>query len=104
MATESTGDYRERATADLRTAMNDTEELLRATSSQAGEQIAAIRARAQESLRVAKAKLDQMQADMMERGRETARVTEGYVRDYPWTALGVAAGVGLAIGLLIARR
>jgi len=40
----------------------------------------------------------------MRAAREMADATEEYVRDNPWQSVGVAAGVGLLIGLLIARR
>ena len=43
--------------ADLKTVMNDAEALLRATSTQTGEKIQEVRARAEESLRQAKARL-----------------------------------------------
>jgi ElaB/YqjD/DUF883 family membrane-anchored ribosome-binding protein len=36
--------------------------------------------------------------------REVARVTDTYVHDNPWKAIGAAAGAGLLIGLLIGRR
>jgi ElaB/YqjD/DUF883 family membrane-anchored ribosome-binding protein len=41
---------------------------------------------------------------MVDRTREAARATDEFVHDRPWTAVGVAAGVGLIIGLLIGRR
>jgi len=44
------------------------------------------------------------QAALMERTRAAARATDDYVHENPWRAVGVAAGVGLVIGLLIGRR
>jgi ElaB/YqjD/DUF883 family membrane-anchored ribosome-binding protein len=41
---------------------------------------------------------------VMVRTREAARVTDEFVRDKPWYAVGIAAGVGLIIGMLIGRR
>ncbi len=40
----------------------------------------------------------------MERSKEAARATDEYVHDHPWQAVGVAAGVGFLLGMLIARR
>ncbi|MCZ7654646.1 MAG: hypothetical protein M5R42_10755 [Rhodocyclaceae bacterium] len=36
--------------------------------------------------------------------RLVARATDDYVHDNPWRSIGIAAGIGLVIGLLIGRR
>ena len=40
---------------------------------------------------------------LVKRSKEYADVADDYVRDNPWSAVGVAAGVGLILGLLIRR-
>jgi ElaB/YqjD/DUF883 family membrane-anchored ribosome-binding protein len=44
------------------------------------------------------------QAALLARTRAAARTTDEYVHVHPWKAVGVAAGVGLVVGLLIGRR
>jgi ElaB/YqjD/DUF883 family membrane-anchored ribosome-binding protein len=90
--------------ADLKTVMNDAEALLRATSTQTGEKIQEVRARAEESLRQAKQRLTSIEDEALRRAREVADATDEYVRENPWQSVGVAAGVGLLVGLLLARR
>ena len=90
--------------ADLKTVMTDAEALLRATSAQTGEKIQEVRARAEESLRQAKARLGSIEDEALRRAREVADATDEYVRDNPWQSVGIAAGVGLLVGLLLARR
>jgi len=90
--------------ADLKTVMNDAEALLRATSTQTGEKIQEVRARAEESLRQAKQRLMTIEDEALRRAREVADATDEYVRDNPWQSVGIAAGVGLLVGLLLARR
>jgi len=90
--------------ADLKTVMNDAEALLRATSTQTGEKIQEVRARAEESLRQAKARLSSLEDEALRRAREVADATDEYVRENPWQSVGIAAGVGLLVGLLLARR
>jgi ElaB/YqjD/DUF883 family membrane-anchored ribosome-binding protein len=90
--------------ADLKTVMNDAEALLRATSSQTGEKIQEVRARAEESLRQAKQRLSTIEDEALRRAREVADATDEYVRGNPWQSVGIAAGVGLLVGLLLARR
>jgi ElaB/YqjD/DUF883 family membrane-anchored ribosome-binding protein len=89
---------------DLKVVMRDAEELLKATSAQTGEKIQEVRARAEESLRQARTRLDALEDEALQRARELADATAGYVRENPWQSVGVAAGVGLLVGLLLSRR
>jgi len=89
---------------DLRLVVTDAEELLRATAGQAGEKVAAARARAAESIDSAKARIAQAGYAAAAQTREAAKATDDYVRDNPWTAVGVAAAVGVVIGMLIAKK
>jgi ElaB/YqjD/DUF883 family membrane-anchored ribosome-binding protein len=89
---------------DFRIVVADAEELLRATASQAGEKVTAARERIQDSLHAAKVKLAEAEDVIVEQGRLAVRVTDEYVQENPWRAVGIAAGVGLVIGLLIGRR
>jgi ElaB/YqjD/DUF883 family membrane-anchored ribosome-binding protein len=89
---------------DLKTVMRDAEALIKATSSQTGEKVQEVRARAEESLRQAKVRLSEIEDEAMRRAREVAGATEEYVRENPWQSVGVAAGIGLLLGLLISRR
>ena len=90
--------------ADFKAVIADAEALLKATANQGGEAVAAVRAKAEESLVVAKAKIADAQDALLERTRAAARATDDYVHDNPWRAVGVAAGLGLVVGLLIGRR
>jgi ElaB/YqjD/DUF883 family membrane-anchored ribosome-binding protein len=40
----------------------------------------------------------------VEKGKEAAHTTDEFVHEHPWKAVGIAAGVGLIVGLLIGRR
>ena len=70
---------------ELRAVAREAEELLQATAGQTGERIEQLRERAREALDAAKGIDDQ-------------------VRRNPWAAVAIAAGVGLVIGLLLARK
>ena len=88
---------------DLRAVVHDAEELLRATAGQTGEKLDGVRARAQESLRAAKARMAEAGADLEARARAVARSTDDYVHQNPWTAIAVAAGIGFIAGMLSRR-
>jgi len=104
MTTPDTAVTKEKLAEDLKIVISDAEELLRATASQAGEKVSAAREKIQDSLRHAKVKLAEVEDILIDKGKEAARATDEYVHDHPWKAVGIAAGVGLVIGMLISRR
>jgi Uncharacterized conserved protein len=95
---------KEEIAQNMKAVISDAEELLRATASQAGDQIAAAREKIQDSLYRAKVKLAQAEGAVLDGTREMARTADEYVHDHPWRAVGIAAGVGLIVGLLVGRR
>jgi ElaB/YqjD/DUF883 family membrane-anchored ribosome-binding protein len=48
--------------------------------------------------------LHDLSDDASESARAAARVTDDYVRDNPWQAIGIAAAVGFLAGLALSRR
>ncbi len=78
---------------DLNAVVVDAEDLLKATAGQTGERVEKIRVRAAESVRVAREQLAAVGAQV-----------DGKVRDNPWAAAGLAAGIGVIVGLLIGSR
>ena len=90
--------------ADLRLVVADAEELLRTTAGQAGEGAAELRDRVRASLARAREGLADVQETAFAKAREAGRAADDYVHDNPWRAIGIAAGFGLVIGLLIGRR
>ncbi|MDP2240827.1 MAG: DUF883 family protein [Burkholderiales bacterium] len=102
--TTETAVSKEKLMQDLKIVIGDAEELLRATATQAGEKAAAAREKIQDSLHRAKIKLAEAEDVMIDQAKQAARATDEYVHEHPWKAVGVAAGIGLIIGLLIGRR
>ncbi|MFO0509480.1 MAG: YqjD family protein [Gammaproteobacteria bacterium] len=89
---------------DLRRVVDDAEALMRGTSGLVGERAAEARERAAESVRAARERLSGLEEELLDRARDAAQGTEDYVRRNPWQAVGIAAGVGLLLGVLINRR
>ncbi len=94
----------DRLMQDLQAVLEDADALLRATAGQAGEKLQQARARAEETVRQARERLEIAQEDIALRAREVADQADRYVRDNPWRAVGVAAGVAFVIGLILGRR
>lgn len=102
--TTSTTSQRDKLMADLKVVLADAEELLKLTANQAGERVGAARERVQASLEKAKVRLAELEGLAAERTRIAAKATDEFVHEHPWKAVGIAAGVGLIVGLLIGRR
>ncbi len=98
MATPSEA-ARDKLVADFKAVINDTEELLHAIAGQGGDRVAAVRARVEERVARAKEELSGLSEDALEQGKAAARVTDDFVRAHPWQAIGIAAGLGLLVGL-----
>jgi ElaB/YqjD/DUF883 family membrane-anchored ribosome-binding protein len=94
----------DRLMTDLRAVLEDAEALLSATAGQAGEKIQRARERATETVRVARERLSDAQDEVVKQAKHAAKETDHYVRENPWQAVGIAAGVAFIIGVLVSRR
>jgi ElaB/YqjD/DUF883 family membrane-anchored ribosome-binding protein len=89
---------------DFKAVVADAEALLKATAGQGGESMASMRSKVEASLATAKAKMSDAEAELVARTKVAAKATDEYVHVHPWQAIGIAASVGMVIGLLIGRR
>src|SRR5690606_10406747 len=94
----------EQLAADFKVVVADAEALIKATANQGDEKLAEIRAKAEESVKIAKARMAEMQADLLFKTGQAAKATDVYVHETPWQSMGVAASFGLVIGFLRCRR
>lgn len=102
--TEMTDVNKDKLIADFKVVVADAEELLRATASQAGDKAADLRAKIQTRLADAKLRIADAEAAVVDRAKQVGRVADNYVHDNPWRSVGIAAGFGFIVGLLIGRR
>lgn len=101
MSTEATV---EQLYTDLKAVIRDAEALLKSSNEIGGEKIEAVRARAEETFKRARARLEAAEEETVRRTRELVQDTDQYVRAHPWQSIGIAVGLGLIIGLLLGRR
>lgn len=95
---------RDKLMSDLKLVIADAEEVLRMTAEQAGEGAAELRGRVQGRIQQAKAELLHLQEVAVAKVKAAGHATDEFVHENPWKSIGVAAGIGLVIGLLIGRR
>jgi len=89
--------------ADLRMLAADMEELLKATAGQTGQQVAQVRARAEESLTAVKARVAGLQQVALAKTRVVGQATDDYVHANPWQMMAIGAAAGLVLGFVLTR-
>ncbi|HOE43710.1 MAG TPA: DUF883 family protein [Rhodoferax sp.] len=89
---------------DLHQGIADAEELLRLTADQVGESATELRGRMRDRLSRAKAELAHLQEVTVAKAKAAGHATDEFVHENPWKSIGIAAGLGLVVGLLISRR
>jgi ElaB/YqjD/DUF883 family membrane-anchored ribosome-binding protein len=92
------------AIADFKEVVADAEALLKATANQGGEKMAEVRAKAEESIKVAKTRMAEAELALLAKAKAAGQAADAYVHENPWKTIGVAVGFSLVIGLLIGRR
>ncbi|HTN48751.1 MAG TPA: DUF883 family protein [Burkholderiaceae bacterium] len=95
---------KERLMADVNTVLVDAEELLRQAAQASGEQATELRRRAQSAISSAKRRLVDAEHRAVDQAKSAAKATDNWVHEHPWTAVGIAAGIGMLLGLVINRR
>lgn len=82
----------------------DVEDLITATTSLTGEDLARAKARLSARVTAAKESVAKVGGEIADRTRDAAKATDGYVRNQPWQAVGIGAALGMLIGFVLARR
>jgi ElaB/YqjD/DUF883 family membrane-anchored ribosome-binding protein len=97
-------DLTQKLIADYKILVVDAEDLIKATTGQSTEKITEARIRLQHALLEFKPRLANTEAVLRDKTRVAVSAADDYVHHNPWTALGVAAGFGVVIGMLAGRR
>jgi ElaB/YqjD/DUF883 family membrane-anchored ribosome-binding protein len=97
MTTEQTN---EELAGDLKEVVRDAEDLMKATAGQTGEKVSEVRQRLAAALESAKATCHRLE----EKTVAAAKATDRTIREHPYESIGIAFGLGLLVGVLVARR
>ncbi len=89
---------------DMKTLLRDAQELFREATAATGDKAEELRQKGIGLLEAASVKAQELQNAAIETGKEAAKTTDEFVHENPWKAVGIAAGVGFIVGLLIARK
>jgi ElaB/YqjD/DUF883 family membrane-anchored ribosome-binding protein len=89
-------------TTEWRNLVADVEDLIKKVANVKDAEIAEIRSRVEHTLAQAKDAASEGVATIRGYARDASRVTDEYVHESPWAAIGIAAAVGVLIGVLSA--
>jgi len=87
----------------LQAVIRDSEALLKASASYAGDKIDLAKSQAAETLAAAKERLADVQEGLLGQTREYVQKGDQYVRENPWQSVGFAALAGFVLGALLLR-
>ena len=85
---------------DFKVVMTDAEALIKATAGDLGEKAREARSRLAASLESAKTGFHKLE----DKALAGAKVADKVIRDHPYESIGIAFGLGLLLGVLVARK
>lgn len=95
---------RDRLAHSLQQMVDEAEHLLKNAQRTGSEQFNAARDKFESQLRSAKAELSHLEQTALDNAKRAVHATDHAVHQHPYTAMGVAAGIGVLVGMLVARR
>jgi len=84
--------------------LDSVEDLTKALKDIESPDIARVRAKVRVALVAAKSAVADTASQLRSQAQQVGKRTDTFVRDNPWQVIGIAAVVGLAVGILASRR
>jgi ElaB/YqjD/DUF883 family membrane-anchored ribosome-binding protein len=84
--------------------LDSVEDLTKALKDIESPDIARVRAKVKVALVAAKSAVSDTAFQLRSQAQQVGKRTDTFVRDNPWQVIGIAAVVGLAVGILASRR
>ncbi|MBS0865656.1 DUF883 family protein [Enterobacter mori] len=90
--------------AELKSLADTLEEVLSSSADKSKEEVSKLRSKAEQALKESRYRLGETSDALAKQTREAAARADEYVRDNPWTGVGIGAAVGVVLGVLLTRR
>jgi ElaB/YqjD/DUF883 family membrane-anchored ribosome-binding protein len=92
------------ANGQVKSFLDNVEDLTKALKDVDSPDIAKVRAKVKIALAAAKSAVADTASQLRDQAQEVGKRTDTFVRDNPWQVIGIAALVGLAVGIFASRR
>jgi ElaB/YqjD/DUF883 family membrane-anchored ribosome-binding protein len=92
------------ANGQVRNFLDNVEDLTKALKDVDTPDIAKVRAKVKIALAAAQSAMADTASQLREQAQQAGKRTDTFVRDNPWQVIGIAALVGLAVGIFASRR
>lgn len=100
----SVDQHKENLMREFNQVLKDADDLIKNSEQQVGEGFQNAKDKLQATLKTAKNEIQHIEDVAIRKTKEAAHATDAYVHENPWKTAGIAAGVGLLVGLLIGRN
>ncbi|WP_368770826.1 YqjD family protein [Enterobacter cloacae] len=90
--------------AELKSLADTLEEVLNSSADKSKEEVSKLRSKAEQALKESRYRLGETGDALAKQTREAAARADEYVRDNPWTGVGIGAAIGVVLGILLTRR
>ncbi len=80
------------------------EEVLSSSGEKSKEELSKIRSKAEQALKQSRYRLGETGDAIAKQTRVAAARADEYVRENPWTGVGIGAAIGVVLGVLLSRR
>lgn len=99
-AANAADQIKDQAFSDLQALIEESDKLLKDSSTLVGEEAETLRAQVSLKLKQAMESV----VSVRERTKPVVEATETYIGGHPWQTVAISAGFGLVVGLLMGRR
>lgn len=101
---EQRAQQKEKLVADIKMVMAELDELVRDSASDVGDDLVELKGKLRDQVEAARDTLSDLESRVTEKAKSAAQTGDEYVREHTWASIGIAAGIGVVIGLLLNRR
>lgn len=102
--TDGAGNIKNAASAEIKNLIADVEDLVARIADLKDADVARVRNRVLRAVDAAKQSITEGADTLRRQAQNVATTADDYVHDSPWQAIGIAALVGAAVGILATRR